>query len=452
MRIVNARLVMAMAAALSVAAIPAFAGVGPDAPQAPAAPPARPAAAPAPAPDAPGQAAPVIAPAPEGTPAPPLPPIAALAPASPEAVAQPPLPALAPAPEPPAVPGQPTAAPEPPSEPVWVQASQSYLGVDTRDVTKERMSALKLKEERGVEITLVDQDAPAGKAGLKVGDVLLDFNGQRVESQEQLRRLIREIPPGRVVTLGISRDGQPMSIQATLGDRRKMARGVYTYTPAPMPPIRVNPRVNVQPFTIVISDRTGVLVENLTPQLGEFFGVKNGEGVLVRSVEKGSAAETAGFRAGDVIVKVGEKRIARISDWRNAIRASKGTVQVGVVRDKREQGLSLALPDRPAGIEEDSSFHFEWPEGAFEFQLDELEPQMNRLRERIEITARETAELRAEEVQRALRQAQRELDRELRRLRTELERESELKSREQRLEERKKVLEKEKEKRKVEEQ
>jgi serine protease Do len=437
MRIANVKLVMAMAAALSVAAIPAFAGVGPDAPQAPAAPPTRPAAAPTPAPDAPGQAAPVIAPAPEGTPAPPTPPMAA----------------LAPAPEPPTAAGQPMPPPEPPSEPVWMQASQSYLGVDTRDVTKERMSALKLKEERGVELTLVDQDAPAGKAGLKVGDVLLDFNGQRVESQEQLRRLIREIPPGRTVTLGISRDGQPMSIQATLGDRRKMARGVYTYTPTPMPPmppIRVNPRINVQPFSIVISDRTGLLVENLTPQLGEFFGVKNGEGVLVRSVEKGSAAETAGFRAGDVVVKVGEKRIARISDWRNAIRASKGTVAIGVVRDKKDHALSLALPERPAGVEEDSSFHFEWPEGAFEFQFDDMEPQISRLRERIALTVRQSAQLRATEVQRAMRQAQRELDRELRRLRIELERETELKDREQKLEEKKKVLEKEKGKRKTE--
>src|SRR5208282_1324870 len=82
----------------------------------------------------------------------------------------------------------------------------SYLGVDTRDVTADRLTALQLKEEHGVEITMVDQDAPAGKAGLKEHDVILSVNGTEVESVEQLRRMIRETPPGRIVALGLSRD------------------------------------------------------------------------------------------------------------------------------------------------------------------------------------------------------------------------------------------------------
>src|SRR5580765_548602 len=97
----------------------------------------------------------------------------------------------------------------------------SYLGVDTRDVTTDRLSELKLKEEHGVEVTLVDQDAPAGKAGLKEHDVILNLNGSQVESVEQLRRMIREIPPGRLVTLGISRSGQLVTLKAQLADRKK---------------------------------------------------------------------------------------------------------------------------------------------------------------------------------------------------------------------------------------
>src|SRR2546429_6301733 len=94
----------------------------------------------------------------------------------------------------------------------------SYLGVDISDVTSERLAALKLKDERGVEVTMVDQDAPAGKAGLKEHDVILEFNGTAVESEEQIRRLIREVPPGRTVTLGTSRDGNPMKIRVQLAD------------------------------------------------------------------------------------------------------------------------------------------------------------------------------------------------------------------------------------------
>src|SRR5437016_10821800 len=98
----------------------------------------------------------------------------------------------------------------------------SYLGIDIRDITPERMNALKLKEERGVEVVALDQDAPAGKAGLKEHDVILEYNGARVEGQEQLRRLIRETPPGRTAALGISRDGNPTTVNVQLGDRGKL--------------------------------------------------------------------------------------------------------------------------------------------------------------------------------------------------------------------------------------
>src|SRR5271169_6646377 len=117
---------------------------------------------------------------------------------------------------------------DPPSQP-WVFSSEdsgtsSYLGVDISDVTTERLSALKLKEEKGVEVTMVDQDAPAGKAGIKVHDVILSMNGTGVESKTQLQRMIHETPPGRLVTLGLSRDGQPMTIKVQLADRRSEFR------------------------------------------------------------------------------------------------------------------------------------------------------------------------------------------------------------------------------------
>ena len=73
----------------------------------------------------------------------------------------------------------------------------AYLGVDITDVTPERLAALKLKDEHGVEVTIVDQDAPAGKAGIKEHDVILTMNGTTVDSGTQLRRMIRETPAGR---------------------------------------------------------------------------------------------------------------------------------------------------------------------------------------------------------------------------------------------------------------
>jgi membrane-associated protease RseP (regulator of RpoE activity) len=240
----------------------------------------------------------------------------------------------------------------------WVFYSEepwggSYLGVDTQDVTADRLGALHLKEETGVEVTMVDQDAPAGKAGLKEHDVILNINDQKVQSVEQLRRLIREIPPGRTVTIGISRDGQPMTVKAQLGERNKMPDMKFNFNlPAVnIPPIHVPafnmPEIDVPGIVVVHAPRSsGMMIENLTPQLGEFFGAKGGSGVLVRSVEKGSRAEQAGLRAGDVIVKINGATVNDSSDFTRLLRArTSSKAALTILRDRKEQQITLPMPE-----------------------------------------------------------------------------------------------------------
>src|SRR3954469_15756974 len=99
--------------------------------------------------------------------------------------------------------------------------TSSYLGVDIADVSTERLSALKLKEEKGVEGTMVDQDAAAGKAGIKEHDVILTINGSPVERGAQRGRMIHQTPAGPGVTLGLSRDGQAVTIKVPLADKHK---------------------------------------------------------------------------------------------------------------------------------------------------------------------------------------------------------------------------------------
>ena len=263
----------------------------------------------------------------------------------------------------------------------WVFSSEdsgtsSYLGVDIADVSKDRMGALKLKEEKGVEVTMVDQDAPAGKAGIKEHDVILSMNGTAIESGAQLRRMIHETPPGRAVTLGLSRDGQPLTLQVALADKHKE----YSWAgPKPgdihvnVPPIHI-PDIDIPSMNMVVvtsSARSGLMVENITPQLGDFFGVKDGNGVLVRTVEKGSRAEKAGFRAGDVIIKINSQPVHDTSDFSHAVKSRSGnSVSVGVVRDKKEQTLNLTLPER-----KESSELFD-EECELRYELAQLRPQM----------------------------------------------------------------------------
>ena len=291
--------------------------------------------------------------------------------------------------------------------------TSAYLGVDISDVSPERLSALKLKEEKGVEVTMVDQDAPAGKAGIKEHDVILTMNGAAIESGAQLRRMIHETPAGRVVTFGLSRDGQPLTIKVQLGDRHKE----FSYESKDkdfhfsMPPMPNLPDFDVPQVNVVVvhsSARSGLMVENLTPQLGEFFGVKNGKGVLIRSVEKGSRGEKAGFRAGDVIVKVNDQPIHDSSDFTQAMHSRNGSVSVVVIRDKREQNLNLTLPERKDSGEmfeeesfDDSGFDTESYE-----KLSEVQDEIARLQPEMQLANEESSEA-SQEVRRASEEARR---------------------------------------------
>jgi membrane-associated protease RseP (regulator of RpoE activity) len=232
-------------------------------------------------------------------------------------------------------------------------AGTAYLGVDIADVSAERLAELKLKEEHGAEVTMVDQDAPAGKAGLHERDVIVSVNGTAIESAAQLRRMIKETPAGRVVALGISRDGQAITIKVQLADRHKSMSWDPKLPKLPkmpeIPEMPTMPDFDI-PVSVVIvhsSLRSGLMVENITSQLGEFFGVKEGKGVLVRSVEKGSRGEKAGFRAGDVVVRVNNQPVHDTSDFTHALRSTSGTsAAVTVMRERREQNLTLTLPEK----------------------------------------------------------------------------------------------------------
>lgn len=230
--------------------------------------------------------------------------------------------------------------------------NQSFLGVAVAEVNAERAKALKLRDEHGVEITRVEDDSPAAKAGLKAQDVVLEYQGQRVEGIDQFIRLVRETPSGRQVRMLVHRNGQPVNVSATIESKkmRSMTVGDMQIAIPQIPEWRTSelPR----PVLNWRGGLLGVEAEELNPQLAEFFGVK--EGVLVRSVSKDSAAEKAGIRAGDVIVKVDSKEVSSPTEVTRALRASeKKPVPVTIVREKKEVALQVAVAseseERPRG-------------------------------------------------------------------------------------------------------
>jgi serine protease Do len=234
--------------------------------------------------------------------------------------------------------------------------SRSFLGVGVAEIDAERAKALKLKEERGVEITRVEPDSPADTAGLKKGDVVLEYNGQRVEGTEQFVRLVRETPPGRKATLLISRDGQTQTITATIGatsgrglslDIERLEREMDRVRVFRMPDL---PSPMMSWRTTIL----GIEAESLGEQLAEYFGVK--EGVLVRTVFKDSPAEKAGIKAGDVITKVGDDKVASPQELSRRLREARReqkTVTLTLVRNRKEMTVTVSLaevaprPERP---------------------------------------------------------------------------------------------------------
>jgi serine protease Do len=282
--------------------------------------------------------------------------------------------------------------------------SSSYLGVDTRDLTPDRVGPLHLKDEQGVEVTMVDQDAPAGKAGIKEHDVILTVNGEHVESVEQLRRLVHEIPAGREVSIGLSRNGQPLTVKTQLAARQQSFafHNNFHFEMPPMPPMPAIADLDIPVSVVVVHSalHSGLMVENLTPQLEDFFGAKNGQGILVRSVEKGSLAEKAGFHAGDVIVRVNGEAISDSGDFSRALRSRKeNTATVAILRDKKEQTLTITLPERKQS-EKELEESFQMPEISAETrqELSKLTSELAEMRPQIEVAVNQARQVQSAEL------------------------------------------------------
>jgi serine protease Do len=233
----------------------------------------------------------------------------------------------------------------------------TWLGVETQEVTAEKAKELKLPAERGVVIGKVLQDSPAAKAGLKDGDVITEINGQRVEGTVQFRRMIHETPAGRTLQLTVSRNGRPETVQVTLGKmqegRKHFITGMnampqaFQFQMPDMAPMPGMPSLEWDGDNFLAGGpRLGIDAEDISGQLGAYFAAPDGEGILVRDVGSGSAAEKAGVKAGDVITSLNGERIHDVAELRSKLTATgEGkTAKLGVLRNKSSLTLEVELP------------------------------------------------------------------------------------------------------------
>jgi serine protease Do len=266
------------------------------------------------------------------------------------------------------------------------------LGVEIRDVAKADVAALKLTAQAGVVVITVTDGSAAAKAGVKVNDVVVQFDGENVRSAQQLTRLVRETAADRTVKLAVVREGKRVdldvaptaepaqadtvrfyvnsdqirgdvekdieSLQGQIIDQYRLQRRAPEPGGPAMPGQGLMFRREMPgagsafgwsgegtgPWNFMVAPgrgRLGVLTQELSPELAAYFGVK--DGVLVSSVQADSPAAKAGIKAGDVITSANEKAVASVDELVKALGEKEGEVSIGLTRDKRAMTLKATI-------------------------------------------------------------------------------------------------------------
>jgi serine protease Do len=199
----------------------------------------------------------------------------------------------------------------------------------------------------------VRADSAAAKAGMKAGDVIVSFDGERVRSAQHFERLVAETPGGRTVDATVMRAGSRVNLKVTVAtvDPFEHLKS-YTYglkqpeawTMA-MPRLEMHsPRLEgFYSLPMFSPARLGIGVQNLTGQLGEYFGAS--QGALVTAVDDGTPAKAAGLKAGDVITHINGETVRNEVDLRRKFTAARGETTITVMRDRKELTLKAKIED-----------------------------------------------------------------------------------------------------------
>ncbi|HEX7573774.1 MAG TPA: PDZ domain-containing protein, partial [Bacteroidota bacterium] len=232
-----------------------------------------------------------------------------------------------------------------------------WLGVAIQDVTPRLAREKELHVKSGALVNNVTEESPADKAGIREDDVIVEFNGKSVEESDDLQSAVRSALPGDKTSVTFYRGQEKKSLEVTLGKTPRRNFAFSFHGPGNIRVPRI-PRIHM----FRSEGMLGLTLSDLNRQLGEYFGAPNGRGVLVQEVERKSAGEKAGFRAGDVIVKAGKEDVENAGDITETLDGVKkgDKVEFGILR-KGEQKTITVESDGPEveGMNGFRSFEFQ---------------------------------------------------------------------------------------------
>ncbi|GAB6064792.1 DegQ family serine endoprotease [Deferrisoma palaeochoriense] len=182
------------------------------------------------------------------------------------------------------------------------RVTRGWLGVMIQEVTKELADQFGLDEPKGALVSDVVPDGPADKAGIKRGDIIVEFDGVSIDKMHKLPRIVAEHAPGSEVDVVVLRKGERKTFRVKLGElKEEELAGEAT-----------------------VEEELGLTVQEITPELQKHLGLDTDEGLVVSGVEPGSPAAEAGLRRGDIILEVNQEPVGSIEEYRKALREAKG--------------------------------------------------------------------------------------------------------------------------------
>jgi C-terminal processing protease CtpA/Prc len=212
-----------------------------------------------------------------------------------------------------------------------------WIGVVIKDVSERIAHKYKLDSDKGAYVSEVIDESPADSAGIKEGDIIVAFNGKKIDDPSDLIKAVRKTRPATKVTVAIMREGEKKEVSLVVGRNKKHTISRFFRMPT------------VPHFRIYTGSRIlGLELMNLNEQLGEYFGAPDNEGVLVEKVQKGSAGDKAGFKAGDVIIRAGKRTVDDIEDISRELRKhDEGeNVEFEVLRKGNRRTLSVEVEEQ----------------------------------------------------------------------------------------------------------
>ena len=202
------------------------------------------------------------------------------------------------------------------------KVTRGWLGVSIQPITPELASSFGLQDEKGALVAEVLKDSPAERAGLKAGDIIVEFDGRKIGEMNELPRVVAGTPVGSKATLKIVRDGKREEVAVTID---QLKDGDV--------PVQTGSR----------QDRLGLSAQELTPELANRLRTKESKGVVVAELTQGGVAESAGIMRGDIIREVNGVKIASVQDYEKAVSAHKKGDIMRLLLRRGDGSLYVAL-------------------------------------------------------------------------------------------------------------